>query len=70
MKQAEIVPVPAVYAPGYSWKWRCIDTKGESETAFALFFDCVSDARKHGYDVKLKQAQGLTAPGGAEHKTK
>ena len=65
MKRAEIVPVPAGHAHGYTWKWRCIDSKTVSKTDFALYYDCVTDARKHGFEVELQQAHGLTAPGGA-----
>ena len=67
MKRAEIVPVPAGHAHGYVWKWLCKEPKAESNTTFALYYDCLSDARKHGYEVELTHAQGLTAPGGAQH---
>jgi hypothetical protein len=32
-----------------------------------LYYDCVADARKRGYEVELTRAQGVTAPGGARH---
>ena len=65
--KAEILPVPAGHANGYVWKWRCNEPKAESKTTFTLYYDCLSDARKHGYAVDLTQAHGLTAPGGAQH---
>jgi len=45
-----------------------VASKAESKQAFSLYYDCVCDARKHGYQVDLQRAQGLTAPGGAAHK--
>ena len=67
--KADIVPIPAGHAHGYLWKWRCAKSKAESKTAFTLYYDCVIDARKHGYDVELTHAQGLTAPGGPRQNT-
>lgn len=65
--KADIVPIPAGHAHGYVWKWRCAESKAESKTAFTLYYDCLTDARNEGYEVELTHAQGLTAPGGAQH---
>ena len=68
MQLAQIVPIAAADPHGFAWKWRCVASKAESKQAFSLYYDCVCDARKHGYQVDLPRAHGLTAPGGAAHK--
>lgn len=68
MKQAEIYSIPVRHEPGYAWKWRAIAGKTESRKSFDFYFDCLGDARDHGYDVELTHAIGNTAPGGASHK--
>lgn len=50
---ARIVPVPAKNRHGYRWSWRTLDGAAASERLFDLFFDCLDDARKHGYEVEL-----------------
>ena len=59
--------VPSPHKNGYVWRWRCVDTDAESKEAFAMYHDCLADAQKHGYQVELARAAGLTAPGGARH---
>lgn len=65
--RATIVALPARHVNGYVWKWRCAETNAQAKTAFTLYYDCVSDARRNGYEVEPTHAQGLTAPGGALH---
>ena len=65
MKIAEIFATSAGAEPGYIWKWRCRTTNATSAQSFPLYFDCVLDAREHGYEVELTRAQGNSAPGGA-----
>ena len=65
MKTAEIVAVAAADAAGYVWQWRCLESNATSERSFPLYFDCVVDARQHGYEVELARARGNSAPGGA-----
>ena len=67
MKTAEIYPVPAGESPGYAWKWRATGQKVTAENTFRFYFDCVTDAREHGYTVELTYAHGETAPGGAAY---
>ena len=57
MKTAEIFSVTSRLPHGYGWKWRCHATKTESSETFGLFYECVQDARKHGYEVDLGRAQ-------------
>jgi hypothetical protein len=66
MKNAEIFSVPSPDVNGYAWKWRCADSATESAQSFQLYFDCLTDAKRHGYKVELTSATGLTAPGGAQ----
>ncbi len=40
----------------FQWKWRFEDGKGESTSAFAFFYECVEDARKHGAKIELAGA--------------
>ena len=55
VRQCEIVYVES--AKG--WKWRALDADGEPEGklcggTFELFYDCVSAARKKGYEPNIK----------------
>jgi hypothetical protein len=68
MKKAEIYSIPVKHQPGYAWKWRTLTGKTESRASFGFYFDCLGDARDHGYDIELTQAIGTNAPGGARHK--
>ena len=68
MKRAEIYTVPAGREPGYSWKWRECGGTITSAESFPMYYECLSDARSHGYEVELTHAQGNTSPGGAEFK--
>lgn len=67
MKRAVLVAIPAAHGHGYTWKWRCVESKTESKTTFTLYYDCLTDAQTHGYQVELTHAQGLSAPGGERH---
>ena len=68
MSKALVFSVPAPQANGYVWRWRCVDSNVESERAFALYHDCITDARERGYEVDTPRATGITAPGGAPHR--
>ena len=65
MKTATIQAVAAGEAWGYAWKWHCSSEHTQSATAFAYYFECLTDARRRGYDVELTRAHGDMAPGGA-----
>lgn len=66
MKKAELYSSPVMQQPGYAWKWRAHDGT-ESKKSFPYYYECVTDAREHGYEVDLASAKGITAPGGAPH---
>jgi hypothetical protein len=61
MKKAEIYPVSSGCEPGRAWKWRCAADNTGCKHAFLVYYDCVADARKHGYEVQLTRALALTA---------
>ena len=52
-EKAIVRPVPARTEQGYRWQWRSVDGACVSANAFDLFYDCLDDARKHGYEVEL-----------------
>jgi hypothetical protein len=68
MSKAKVFSVPAPQANGYVWRWRCVDANVESDRAFSLYYDCVTDARGRGYEVEEQHAIGVTAPGGERHR--
>ena len=48
-------------ATGYGWGWR---TDGKhSKGLFRYFYECVQDARKHGYAVDLEAVAQSLRPG-------
>jgi len=64
MKTATVSAIPAGEASDFAWTWRSSSGDIVSAAAFAFYYDCVLDAKEHGYEVELTQAQGHTAPGG------
>lgn len=66
MKTAMICAISTPDAPGYVWKWTCTSDRRQSASSFSYYYDCVTDARQHGYEVELTRAHGEMAPGGAE----
>jgi len=64
MKKAKLFSIPAGTPPGYAWKWHCEADKKGCKDAFMLYYDCLSDAKKSGYEVELVRAHGATSPGG------
>jgi hypothetical protein len=58
MKTATISAIPVGETPGYAWTWRSNTDNATGASAFAYYFDCVTDARNHGYDVNLAAARG------------
>jgi hypothetical protein len=43
----------------FRWKWRQLLDDGrviESEVAFDLYYECIADARAHGYQPEMKCA--------------
>lgn len=68
MKIAELYTIPSGHPPGYLWMWRTADGSATSSGSFALYYDCLCDARNQGYAVELTHAAGNTAPGGAGYR--
>lgn len=52
-----IIPVKSGNETGYKWKWKRADRAGavveRSQQAFDYYFDCVTDAKKHGYEPPI-----------------
>lgn len=63
MKPAVIFSIPTPTAHGYSWRWRSVDNKADSQKQFHYYHECLADARASGYSVQLTGAHGSTAPG-------
>ena len=38
---------------GFTWHWQRQGTKTVTSAAFDFYFDCISDARRHGYRGEL-----------------
>jgi hypothetical protein len=64
MKTATIYAVRTDTGPGYAWLWRCTTDGTRSAAAFEFYYDCVTDARKHGCAFEPTPAHGVMAPGG------
>ena len=67
MKRATINAVPTHDWSGFAWVWRCSTPGSASSAAFEFYFDCITDVRKHGYEVEPTRAHGVMAPGGADY---
>lgn len=56
----EIYHIP--YKATFRWKWRQLAEDGtvkvESQESYELFYDCVCDARKHGYQPRISAPKG------------
>ena len=56
----EIYHVP--HKASFRWKWRHLaedgSVKDESKESYELFYECVCDARKHGYQPRISAAKG------------
>ncbi len=50
----QIRPVSSVHPHGYGWQWSREDLKGStervSEKCFEYYYDCVLDAKQHGFN--------------------
>ena len=61
LRPCEIYPVGTQYGHGYVWEWASVDGDAHSEQAFDLFFDCLEDARHHGFEPHfLDRQQDMT----------
>jgi hypothetical protein len=50
LRPCEIYPVPSGSGNGFVWEWSAVGEAGKSKRCFELFFDCLDDARRHGYE--------------------
>jgi hypothetical protein len=63
MRECRVIPVLKVEGRDFMWEWRSTACERRSKRRFALFHDCLEDARKGGFDVVLEPATGEMAPG-------
>ena len=50
LRRCEIYPVGVQYGHGYVWVWSAVSDEAQSQQTFEMFFDCLKDAREHGYE--------------------
>ena len=60
LRPCEIYPVRVPFGHGYVWEWSAVNRRGGSKQTFDLFFDCLEDARKHGYEPHFLDGQETT----------
>ena len=60
LRPCEIYPVRIPSSNGYVWEWSAVERATKSGQTFDLFFDCLDDARMHGYEPHFIDA-GQTA---------
>jgi hypothetical protein len=54
MKQCLLYPVSIRGQAGFEWRWRSLDNQAHSTLSFALFYECLLDARQHGHSVDMQ----------------
>ena len=57
LRPCEIYPVRTHCGHGYVWEWAAVADETKSERCFDMFFDCLEDARKHGYEPHFLDRQ-------------
>jgi hypothetical protein len=50
LRPCEIYPVPSGSRQGFVWEWSSVSEPATSKRCFDMFFDCLEDARRHGYE--------------------
>ena len=60
MRLCKLYPVQARGSREFKWEWRSEHRR--SDRKFAFFYDCMEDARSHGFSVVLQHAIGETSP--------
>lgn len=60
MKIAQVSSEPNSNSHGYVWRWKGSD--GASSECFNFYFECMDDARRQGYEVRLAEPRGESAP--------
>lgn len=59
LRPCEIYPIATQLGHGYVWEWSSVADEAKSGL-FDMFFDCLEDARHHGYEPHfLDRAQDL-----------
>ena len=57
LRPCEIYPVPVPFGNGYVWEWSAVERTTGPTRSFDLFFDCLEDARRHGYEPHFLDRQ-------------
>jgi hypothetical protein len=50
LRPCEIYPVHTQCGHGYVWEWSAVAEDARSSRPFDMFFDCLDDARRHGFE--------------------
>ena len=50
VKTVQTYPVPSGSRQGFVWQWSSVSEPATSKRCFDMFFDCLEDARRHGYE--------------------
>lgn len=57
LRPCEIYPVRTQCGYGFVWEWSAVDADDKSTHSFDMFFDCLEDARHHGYEPHFLDRQ-------------
>jgi len=57
LRPCEIFPVRTQFGHGYVWEWAAMTEESKSEQSFDMFFDCLEDARHHGFEPHFLDRQ-------------
>jgi hypothetical protein len=50
LRPCEIYAIGTQVGHGYVWEWSAVADETRSRRPFDMFFDCLEDARQHGYE--------------------
>jgi hypothetical protein len=62
MRICRLYPVQAEDRHKFKWEWRSERCDRRSSRKFDFFYDCMEDARSHGFRVILQHPIGETSP--------
>jgi hypothetical protein len=57
MKVAIMFSIPTSTAKRFAWRWRSADHTQDCTQSFVLYADCIADAERNGYKVKLARVE-------------
>jgi hypothetical protein len=60
LRPCEIYPVRVGVGHGYVWEWSALERATRSQRTYDMFFDCLEDARKHGYEPHFLDGEETT----------